>query len=47
MHGMTGTLEGLFMADTGLTCCAFAAGSDGGTVIAGGESGRVHFLIIP
>ena len=43
-----GTVEGLFMADTGLTCCAFAgAGATADTVVAGTESGVVHFLELP
>ena len=36
------------MADTGLTCCEFA-GTPGKpmTVVAGSESGVVHFLELP
>ena len=36
------------MADTGLTCCGFAV-DDGkpNTVVAGSESGVVHFLELP
>lgn len=47
-HVSAGTVEGLFMADTGLTCCAFAGtGATPDTVVAGTESGVVHFLELP
>ena len=32
------------MADTGLTCCAFAAVDGKHMVIAGSDNGMVHFL---
>ena len=43
-----GAVDGFFMADTGLTCCGFA-GAPGKpmTVVAGSESGVVHFLELP
>lgn len=42
-----GTVDGLFMADTGLTCCSFAGAQQPDTVVAGSESGIVHFLELP
>lgn len=54
MHGTlmcllldAGTVDGLFMADTGLTCCSFAGVQQPNTVVAGSESGIVHFLELP
>lgn len=42
---LAGTASSFFIADTGLTCCAFAgAGDKADTVVAGSESGVVHFL---
>ena len=45
---LAGAVDGFFMADTGLTCCEFA-GTSGKpmTVVAGSESGVVHFLELP
>ncbi|CAL8467022.1 g6558 [Coccomyxa elongata] len=43
----SGTVDGLFMADTGLTCCSFAGAQQPNTVVAGSESGIVHFLELP
>ena len=43
-----GAVDGFFMADTGLTCCEFAGlPGKGMTVVAGSESGVVHFLELP
>ena len=43
-----GAALAFFTADTGLTCCAFAgAGGRADTVVAGSESGVVHFLELP
>ena len=42
-----GTVDGFFMADTGLTCCSFAGAQQSDTVVAGSESGIVHFLELP
>lgn len=42
-----GTIDGFFMADTGLSCCSFAGAQSPDTVVAGSESGVVHFLELP
>ena len=45
---VAGAVDGFFMADTGLTCCEFAGlPGKGMTVVAGSESGVVHFLELP
>ena len=42
-----GDLEGLFMADAGLTCCAFAGAGNEAMLLAGGDGGHVHVLELP
>ncbi len=42
-----GSVDGLFMADTGLTCCSFAGTPAPDTLVVGSESGVVHFLELP
>jgi len=39
-----GTAEGIFMADAGLTGCAFTGGAAPDGVAAVSENGAVHFL---
>ena len=40
----TGAAEGIFMADAGLTGCAFTGGAAPDGVAAVSENGAVHFL---
>jgi len=42
-----GELEGLFMADASLTCCAFAGAAKETVLLAGGDGGHVHLLDLP
>jgi WD40 repeat protein len=39
---MNGREMGFFMGESPIACCSVA--SDGKTIVAGDESGRVHFL---
>ncbi len=42
-----GGLRGLFMADSGLTCCEFAGPGKEAVLLAGGDGGQVHVLDLP
>ena len=47
IFGLTGELEGLFMADCGLTCCQFAGAGKESVLMAGSDGGHVHILELP